>query len=58
MRTKEVSFSVNMKIDGVSLHCAVAHASVLLYFLVTNDVSDQDPVGIKARKENPGEDTR
>lgn len=44
---KRSLFSVTMKIDSVSLCCAVAPASVRLHFLVTNDFSHQDPKGIK-----------
>lgn len=49
MCTKEVSFSGNMKINGIPLCCGVARASVLQSFLVTKDFSDQDPQNI----ENP-----
>lgn len=45
--TKEVSFSINVKVEGVPLSHAVAQDSVLVCFLVTKDLSDKDPQNIK-----------
>lgn len=49
--TKEVSFSINMKIEGVPLSHALAQASVLVCFLVTKDLSDEDPQNIKNHRQ-------
>lgn len=40
-----------MKIEGVPLNHALAQASVLVCFLVTKDLSDEDPQNIKNHRQ-------
>lgn len=49
--TKEVSFSINMKIESVPLSHTVAQDSELVCFLVTKDHSDEDPQNVKNHRQ-------